>query len=141
MRFGMVVGLAIGLMLGLGAISPEVAIASDGDAFQGVWMLYGGEADGKALSAAQLKGGKLVIHENQYTVTLDQKETVTGKQKLGSAHDFKTIDITDESGAHAGKTCHGIYEIKDNEFCVVFAPPGGERPSKFATRPHSGEWM
>jgi len=35
----------------------------------------------------------------------------------------------------------GIYELKDKEFRVAFAPPGKPRPAKFATAPDSGQWM
>src|ERR1051325_7623625 len=71
MRCGIAVGLAATLWFG--ADAPKTASTSEGDAFQGVWQLSGGEADGKALSAMQFKGGKLVIHNDQYSVTLPEK--------------------------------------------------------------------
>jgi uncharacterized protein (TIGR03067 family) len=74
-------------------------------------------------------------------VTLADVGTVTGKQKLGATSGFETIDITDERGARKGKTCLGIYEVKGDEFRVVFAAPGEERPTKFETVPKSGQWL
>jgi uncharacterized protein (TIGR03067 family) len=93
------------------------------------------------LSETQLNGGKLVIEGARYTVTLANHGTVTGTQKLGTTQGTKTIDITDESGAHEGQTCLGIYELNGNEFRVVFASHGGARPSTFETGPASGQWM
>lgn len=60
---------------------------------------------------------------------------------LDATQKLKTINITDASGPHEGKTCLGIYELKGNEFRVVFASRRGARPSKFETMPDSGQWM
>jgi uncharacterized protein (TIGR03067 family) len=132
-------GLAVSMLMG--ADAPNNDVAPNADAFNGVWQLSSGEADGKVLSETQLKGGKLVIKDTRYTVTLANIGTVTGTQKLDATQELKTIDITDASGPHEGKTCLGIYELKGNEFRVVFASPGGARPSKFETMPDSGQWM
>ncbi|HQU44065.1 MAG TPA: TIGR03067 domain-containing protein [Pirellulales bacterium] len=139
MRCGIAMGLAVGIFMG--ADAPRNDAAPSGDALHGVWQLSSGEADGKVLSETQLKGGKLVIDGARYAVTLAKIGTITGTQTLGAAQELKTIDITDESGSHAGKTCLGIYELNENEFRVVFASPGGARPSKFETAPDSGQWM
>ena len=139
MKFGIAMGLAVSLLMGAAAAKSDTA--PNGNALNGVWQLSSGEADGKALSETQLKGGKLVIEGDRYTVTLADTGTVTGTQKLGATQELKTIDITDESGSHQGQTCLGIYELNGDEFRVVFASPGGTRPSKFETRPESGQWM
>lgn len=138
MRLGIAMGLAVTVLMGADALRSE---APNGDAFHGVWQLSSGEADGKSLSESQLKGGKLVIKDAHYTVTLADVGTITGTQKLGRSHKLRTIDITDEVGPHKGKTCLGIYELKGHEFRVIFAAPGAARPTKFETRPDSGQWM
>jgi uncharacterized protein (TIGR03067 family) len=132
-------GLAVSVLMG--AEAPKNDAVPNGDALNGVWQLSSGEADGKPLSEKQLKGGKLVIKGTRYTVALPEIGNVTGTQKLGATRELKTIDIMDESGAHKGQVCLGIYELKGNEFRVVFASPGGDRPSKFKTLPDSGQWM
>jgi len=111
-----------------------------GESLQGTWKLSGGEADGKPLTEKQLKDGKLVIKGDHYTVTLADKDTATGTEKLDPTKEPKTIDITDDSGPNKGKTCLGIYEIKGDEFQCAFAPSGKPRPTKFATVPDSGQW-
>ncbi|MEX2307221.1 MAG: TIGR03067 domain-containing protein [Pirellulales bacterium] len=139
MRFRIGVCLAVCMLMGAGA--PQDGATPNSDAFHGVWQLSGGESAGKALSAAQLEGGTLVIEDGRYTVTLADVGTVTGTQKLGEADGLKTIDITDDSGPRAGQTCLGIYEFDGDEFRVIFASPGEHRPTKFETMPDSGQWM
>jgi uncharacterized protein (TIGR03067 family) len=134
MKFGFAIGLVVSLLMGADAPKKEVTL-------EGAWKLTGGEADGKALSEKQLKDGKFVIKGEQYTVTLADRRSVTGKPKLDSKKEPKTIDIANASGPDKDKTCLGIYEIKDDEFRVVFAPSGKARPSKFATTADSGQWM
>jgi uncharacterized protein (TIGR03067 family) len=125
----------------MGAAPPQDGARPGSDAFQGVWQLTSGESAGKPLSPAQLKGGTLVIENGRYTVTLPDVGTVTGTQKLGDAGGLKTIDITDDSGPRAGQTCLGIFEFDGDEFRVIFASPGEDRPTKFDTLPDSGQWM
>lgn len=135
-------------LLWIGVFGLAVAglvFAADADTdlkkFEGTWTLISGEADGKALTEQQLKGGKLVIKGDQYTVTIPGKENATGKQKLDPTKTPKTIDISDDSGPNKGKTCLGIYEFKGEEFRCVFAAPGKDRPSKFSTAADSGQWL
>lgn len=134
MRFGIAMILAAGLFLGAAARKDDAAL-------QGVWQLTSGEANGKTILDVQLKGGKLVIEGDHYSVTLAEVGTLTGTQKLGSTGEFKTIDITDDNGPNKGHTCLGIYELKGNEFRVIFAVPGKPRPTRFTTTPDSGQWM
>jgi uncharacterized protein (TIGR03067 family) len=139
MKFGIALGFVVSMLMGADAAKNDKA--PNLNPFHGVWQLSSGEADGKALKETQLKGGKLVIEGDRYTVTLADTGSVTGTQKLGATQEPQTIDITDESGSRQGETCLGIYELKGDEFRVVFASPGGPRPSKFETRPDSGQWM
>jgi uncharacterized protein (TIGR03067 family) len=134
MGLGIAIGMAVSLLIGADAPKTE-------EALQGTWKLSAGEAEGKALSAKQLKDGKLVFKGDGYTVTLADAGTVTGTQKLDPAKEPKAIDIVDASGPNKGKTCLGIYELRGDEFRVVFAPPGKPRPTKFTTAPGSGQWI
>lgn len=138
MRCAMAIVVAIGLSMGAGS---SLLAESPSDAFQGVWQLSGGEADGKSLSPAQTKDGKLVIRGDRYTFTLAPIGTLVGTQQLGALQGLKTIDITNETGNQKEETCLGIYEINGDDFRVIFAPPGGERPTKFETIPGSGQWL
>jgi uncharacterized protein (TIGR03067 family) len=134
-----VTSLAVALLIVANTLAADAP--NDEKGLQGTWSLIAGEADGEALTAKQLKEGKLEIKGNDYTVSLADKETVKGTQKLDSTKEPKTIDITDTNGPNKGKTSLGIYELKGDEFRVVFAPPGKPRPNKFATAADSGQWM
>ena len=67
MRYGLAMVLAAGMLMG--AIATAVAVAPS-DSLQGVWLLSSGEAEGKVLTQAELKAGKLIIQDDKYTVTL-----------------------------------------------------------------------
>ncbi|RCS48319.1 TIGR03067 domain-containing protein [Bremerella cremea] len=137
--------LNLAMLMAVGALFcadvPPADTESDRAALQGVWLLSSGEADGKALPAADMKDGKLVIDGDRYTFSLDTVGTLQGTQHLGELNGVKTIDITDKGGDHKDNTCLGIYEVEGDEFRVVFSPPGEPRPDKFETTPGSGQWM
>jgi len=134
MRLGIAIGLAMSLVMCVGAVQGE-------DSVQGAWKLSSGEAQGKPLTEKEIKNAKLVIKGDEYHFTLDGGEAITGTQTLDSTAKIKTIDIKDASGPNKGKTCLGIYELKGDEFRVSFAPAGKARPTKFATAPDSGNWV
>jgi len=136
MRLAIALGLTVSLLVGVGADASQLNVPGDG-----TWTLIAGEADGKALPEKLVKDGKLVIKGAEYTVRLADVGTLTGTQKLDSTKGPKTIDIMDANGPNKGKTCLGIYELKGDEFRVVFAAPGKLRPKTFATTPDSGQWM
>jgi uncharacterized protein (TIGR03067 family) len=133
------------LMFGWCSLSWASLFAADSEMelkkFDGTWTLSSGEAEGKALTEMQLKGGTLVIKDGHFTITMPAKEKLTGTQKVDPSKTPKTIEITDDSGANKGKTSLGIYEFKGEEFHCVFAPPGKDRPAKFSTAPDSGQWL
>lgn len=133
MRTSKVMGLVVLLLVAADAPKGD-------DSLQGAWRLIGGETDGKALTKKQLKGGKLAVKGDHYTVTLADKGTVKGTEKVDPTKAPKTMDITDDNGPNKGKTCLGIYEVKGDEFHCAFAPPGKPRPTTFATTPGSGQW-
>jgi len=136
MRMAMAMTLVSGLLVG-GSTQ-----AADGDeALDGEWTLTSGEADGKALGNDHLKDGKLILKGETYKVKLAGRDAVAGKQKTDPSKNPKTIDIADTEGANAGKVCLGLYELKGDEFRVVFAPPGKPRPTKFSTEAGTGEWV
>lgn len=139
MRWSLATSFAVGLLIGSNAIAADAP--NDKKGFQGTWILIAGEAEGKPLTKKELKDGTLEIKGDNYTVTLADKKTVKGTQKLDPTKQPKTIDITDASGPNKGKTFLGIYELKGDKFRVVFAAAGKPRPTKFATAADSGQWM
>ncbi|MDZ4819788.1 MAG: TIGR03067 domain-containing protein [Planctomycetota bacterium] len=133
MKFGISLIVAIGLLFAATTVNAKESV-------DGTWKLTAGEANGKPLSEVDLKDGKLVIKGDHYNVTLHGQGTRTGVQKLNSDSKIHTIDITDTSGPHKGKTSHGIFQIIGDKFHVTFAPPGKPRPETLATQPETGYW-
>ncbi len=140
MRTRNVVGLVLGLLVTAGAVIGAGG-AKSADTLQGTWTLSAGEANGVSLADKQIQGGKLVIDGDHYSVTLEGAAAITGVQKLGVTSGTRTIDITNANGPDQGKSFHGIYELKGNEFRVAFAAAGKPRPSQFTTTPDSGTWI
>ena len=139
MKWIVMVIFALSLLPGTAAIQADDAKGEK--SLQGNWTLISGEADGKAIPEKELKGAKLEIKGNAYTVTIPGKGVVKGTQKTDATKEPRTIDIVDADGANQGKTCLGIYEVKGDEFRVTFNQPGKPRPTKFATAPDSGQWV
>ena len=139
MRTGIAMGLVLCLVVGATGLTEDAP--KNTKAMDGTWTLSSGEVNGKELTEKQLKGGKLVIKGENYTVTIPERDTVKGKQKLDPSKDPKTIDIKDAGGPNKDKTCLGIYEIDGDELRVTFAEAGKPRPTKFATAPGSGLWL
>lgn len=134
MRIGIGLGLSICLLL-------CVTVVKADDSLQGTWKLKSGEANGKPLASKEIDGGMLFIKGDHYRVKFEGKEPITGTQKLVFAAEGNTIDIMDDSGAHKGQVCHGIFELKGDEFRVAFAAAGKPRPTKFSTAEGDGSWM
>ncbi len=134
MKFGIVLAMTMTLLNCVDVVRAD-------DSLQGSWTLVRGEANGKPLTEQQLKGAKLVIQGDRYSVTLEGNAPITGVQTLGATSSIKTIDITDSNGSHKDQTCLGIYKVTDGEFHVAFSSPGKPRPKAFTSTPDSGEWV
>lgn len=134
MKFG--IALAIGLSLMAGA---NVSMAEE--SLQGTWRLVKGEANGVQLSKLQLLDGKLVIMGDHFEVWLGGNSPLTGVQVLGKEDDLNTIDIVEDSGPRVGQTARGIYQLERDEFRVILAPAGKDRPTEMTTTAVSGCWL
>lgn len=132
-------GMMVGLLIAGVGVTQETTQKADSP--EGSWKLSKGEADGKALTEEQLKGGKLVIKGDNYKLTMGEKEVIEGTEKLDPTKTPKTIDIVNSNGPDKGKTFLGIYNIKGDRFRVAFSQPGKPRPTKFKTEPESGQWL
>ncbi|MCY2946500.1 MAG: TIGR03067 domain-containing protein [Planctomycetota bacterium] len=139
LKLRIVMGMMVGLLVGGMGLTQETTKKADSP--DGSWKLTKGEADGKALTAEQLKGGKLVIKDDKYKLTMGEMEVIEGTEKLDPSKDPKTIDIVNSNGPDKGKTFLGIYNLKGDRFRVVFSQPGKPRPTKFKTEPDSGQWL
>ena len=123
------------------ANAQKTGVIKDLEPLQGTWTLVSGEIGARKMTAEELRKAKLVFKEARYTVRRGSGPAVMGTVKLNGAKDPKTIDITDADGPYKGETLLGIYALKGDELTECFAPPGETRPSKFATKAGSGQFL
>jgi uncharacterized protein (TIGR03067 family) len=123
------------------AVFAGAAAASDFETVQGTWKLVAGIRDGKPMTGADLDM-KLTIQGNHYSVTAGPQSTPVsaGTFQINDKTNPRQVDLAVEEGDDKGKPVLGIYEIRaGNRHRVCFAPAGAARPSKFGSRPGSGE--
>jgi uncharacterized protein (TIGR03067 family) len=115
---------------------------SDLQDFQGTWRAVWLAEDGRRRTADEVKGTRLTISGDRYTLHLGDYEchgTITGVNpgKNRGAVDF----VADERPDGGGRRFLGLYVLEGDEFTVCVAPPGKERPTAFECRPGSGHWL
>lgn len=71
----------------------------------------------------------------------DGRDMGEGTYQLGTAGSVRTLDSTGLAGEPRGKTFLGIYEIRGDTLRWCVANPGKPRPSEFASRPSSGQFL
>ncbi len=104
------------------------------DSVQGTWLPETAELGGKAFPDEIRKIIKLVIKEEQYTVTVGEN-TDRGTLKLNPLAKPRELDITGIEGPNKGRTILAIYERDGDTLQVCYDLSGKDRPKEFSTRP------
>lgn len=132
------------LSLSFVALSAETkdADAKDKDAVQGTWIPATAELAGEKFPDDVRKSIKLVIKDDQYTVTVGSQGDDKGTIKLDPPATPKTLDITGTDGPNKGKTFLCIYELKHDEangdtWRICYDLSGKARPTEFKTAPNT----
>lgn len=103
------------------------------EALQGVWSVTALSSNGKEDKVTP--GHKLIFKDGKLITKVGEKTLTTMKYKVDPTQKPATIDVTFMSGAAAGKTIRGIYEVKEGELKYAVAMGDGEeRPSEFAPK-------
>jgi uncharacterized protein (TIGR03067 family) len=130
--------LIVAACLSIGADDPkETAVKKELQRFHGTWVFTLINIGGTDVPAEQVKGAKLVIEGNRFTVT-DPTATYRGTFKVDPAAKPKTIDMTFTEGPEKGKTTQGIYELEGDVYKVCVDVAGKGRPTEFVSKPGSG---
>jgi uncharacterized protein (TIGR03067 family) len=110
--------------------------AGDAKAIQGTWVFVSREMIGKKSTAADLKGGKIVIKDDSFVV-VDGKKRDKHTFKLDPSKKPKVIDLTTADG----KTfTPAIYELKGDTLKICWSEKfPDERPTKIAGDADSGQ--
>jgi uncharacterized protein (TIGR03067 family) len=109
------------------------AIAADLKALVGKWKIEKAEIGGKE-SLALFKELKFEITEGgKYALELGVKDEGTFTVDPGKSP--KEMDIKGEAGPNKGKTIKAIYKIDGDTMTICYELGGGDRPTKFETKP------
>jgi uncharacterized protein (TIGR03067 family) len=109
---------------------------------QGTWLLVSGERDGKKFTEDEVKGAKLIVKGNTWSIP--GSDVGTGQEgtfTVDPTKKPKQTDSTTGGGPDKGKTWKGIYELKGDTQKVCLAPPGKDRPKEFSSEPGSGHLL
>ena len=104
------------------------------DTMDGTWLPTAAELGGKQFPDDVRKSIKLVIKDDEYTVTVGNEGTDRGTVKLMPSASPKAMDITGTEGPNRGKTILAIYERKGDTLRVCYDMSGKQRPTAFRTK-------
>jgi len=112
---------------------------------EGVWIMVAGEKDGQKLSEEHIKQSKITWKGKEVSVETPHqaKEPIKATMlKLDPSKKPAEMDWTRANGPDAGKPMFAIYEfIGDDQYRIIFAPAGKDRPKEFTTKAGSGHMM
>jgi uncharacterized protein (TIGR03067 family) len=122
--------------LAFAADAKNDATKKDEQKFNGSWKAVSVEYDGKEVPKDAVDKTSLTVKGEDYTFRRGN-DVVKGTHKLDASKTPKTIDAVRSEGTDKDKPLLGIYELSDDTYKVCFAPPGGERPTEFVSKPGS----
>jgi uncharacterized protein (TIGR03067 family) len=143
MRWRNIVGLSL-----IAATGVALAQARDDPAeikkFEGTWVLVSGKKDGQPIAADHVSKSKISWKGKDVVVETPHqaKDAIKATATLGSAGSLKTLDWVRATGPDAGKTMLAVYEFRNpDEYVIVFAPAGKDRPKELDAKAGSGATM
>ena len=117
--------------------------AADLKKFEGTWVLVSGKKDGQALAGETVSRSRIVWKGKDVVVeTPHQSKDPIKATATVSGGATKSMDWTRANGPDAGKTMLAVYEFRGpDEYVVVFAPAGKDRPKELDAKAGSGHTM
>jgi uncharacterized protein (TIGR03067 family) len=109
--------------------------------FQGEWIMVSGGQNGTLFPPGAAKIGKRVVEGNLTTVTFGPQTVLQATITIDSSTNPKSIDYVLQTGPHKGSLVYGIFEFAGDTNRLCFAPPGGERPDEFESKPGDGRTL
>jgi uncharacterized protein (TIGR03067 family) len=136
------IALALGVVSGCASTDRDAQEAAnrDYDRLSGTWQLTRGVVDGVPVSAQQAQQTILITDRNTFRFL---RSAGVGTHPEGSFTINPStvpaqVDSVAAGGPNAGQVTLGIYEIIDDRHKrACWGPPGGPRPTEFASRPGS----
>lgn len=119
--------------------------AADLKKLEGTWVMVSGKRDGQPVAAEHVGKsrivwkGKDVVVETPHQAKEPIKASATVATAGGGA---KAMDWTRANGPDAGRVMLAIYEFRGpDEYVIVFAPAGKDRPKELDAKAGSGHTM
>ena len=129
-------GMFLTLLSALAISSAFLTADEKNDPYDGTWLPTEAELAGAKFPDAVVKTIKLVVKDDQYTVTVGEK-TDKGTLKRDTKAKPMTLDIVGTDGPNKGKTILAIYELKGDTLKVCYDLSGKMRPTAFETKPET----
>jgi uncharacterized protein (TIGR03067 family) len=105
------------------------------DKLQGTWSyVWHIDPNGEKMSDDQLQKMTITYTGDKWTVYEQDRELVSGTQRLDPSKTPHEIDSLLKSGEGKGTTMLGIYKFHEDTFQVCFDPQGKERPKDFTPK-------
>jgi len=93
------------------------------------------ERNGVALEQSDFKGATLRFNDGKIVgANKDGTEFLTANYTVDSDKKPCNIVLKITSGSNNGKELQGLIERKDDSIRLIFANPGGEKPTEFKTK-------
>jgi len=93
------------------------------------------ERDGKALGEAEFKGATIRFADDKLVAAnKDSSEFLNADYNMDAAKTPCSVVLKVTAGSNKGKELQGLIDRKDNTIRIIFALPGGERPTEFKTK-------
>jgi uncharacterized protein (TIGR03067 family) len=134
----MSMSLRTALVVVAGLTLPMYLVAADPadrPKLEGQHAIASMERNGVALDQSDYKGATLRFTDDKLVgANKDGTEFLTADYNINSDKKPCEIVLKLTSGSNKGKELQGLIERKDNTIRLIFANPGGERPTEFKTR-------
>jgi uncharacterized protein (TIGR03067 family) len=118
--------------------------AADLKKFEGSWVMVSGKTDGKPIPADQVAKSRITWRGADVVIETPHQaqDPIKAKATMVAANGAtRAMNWTRANGPDAGKTMLAIYEFRGpDEYVVVFAPAGKERPKDFGAAAGSGHF-
>ena len=120
------------MMIGGISDASERRCGEFGDSIAGTWLPSEAEFAGQPFPDEVRKTMKLVVQDDNYTVTVGT-EVDKGTVKLDPSAKPKALDITGTEGPNKDKKILAIYERNGDRLRVCYDLGGKSRPTEFKT--------
>jgi uncharacterized protein (TIGR03067 family) len=106
---------------------------------EGEWSMVSAVIDGKPLAPDMVKWCKRITRGNVTMILAGPQSMLDAEFTLDASHAPGHIDYVNRSGKSKGKAQAGIYVLAgDDTLEICTAPPGGKRPTEFASKHGDG---